>query len=188
MDIIHSLGSIASIISVIPLAFIIRAAIKKVKISPFNLYMLAMVLIQVISVGYSLWDKNVIGITLGGIIFMFTILFWLVLHLNEKQMKLIQIIEKQHQITGKNSEMIIREADFSTEINWGFLRQFEALIEVAYLTTEQIDRIAKTLMLIIQDSNTGREIKVDVNTKSLENELKKMKNILKKIEKQKPTK
>ena len=181
MDIIHSLGSIASIISIIPLVFIIRAAIKKVKISPFNLYMLAMVLIQVISVGYSLWDKNVIGITLGGIICMFTILFWLVLYLNEKQLKMIGIIVKQY-------ELIESEQKFSIEINREFMKQFDGLIEVAYLTTEQIDRIAKTLMLIIQDSNTGREIKIDVNTKSLENELKKMKNILKKIEKQKPTK
>ena len=77
MDNIHLLGSIASIISFsIPFGFVFWSVIKKRKISFSNLYMLVMVLIQAVLVGYWIWNgKNLIAAMAGlGLIAHYTIL------------------------------------------------------------------------------------------------------------------
>lgn len=93
---IHLLGSIASIISFfIPLGFIFWSLIKKKKISFFNLYILVLVLIQAISVGHSLWNGKNLMAMMAGMFLMFTILFWLVMHLSDR---LLEIIKSQQKI------------------------------------------------------------------------------------------
>ena len=104
MDNIHLLGSIASIISLVTsFGIVFWSIIKKRKISFFNLYMLVMVLIQAISVGWWLWNGKNLMAVIAGMFFMFTILFWLVLYLNERQ---LDLFKSQTEINKSEGEMI----------------------------------------------------------------------------------
>lgn len=152
MGYINFLGSIASIIC---LGIIFWRFIKKGKISFFNVYMLIMVLIQIISVGYSLWShKNVIAIIIGGMILIFTLLFWLVMYLNEKQLDLIKsqmdLIKSQAK-TSKSQTKIIKEINQDMK---ELVEYFDEFIEVI-------------MELMVVES-----IKVDVKTERLNDKLK----------------
>ena len=199
MDNLHLLGSIASIISLfipIPLGFIIWGFIKKRKTSFFHLYMLVIVLIQFILVVYWLWDgKNVIAV-LTGMFLMFMILFWLVLYLNERQIKIIEAIAKQSEIMQSQSEIMQSQSEFVTESNKRHIESFMEFIDITKIIVIQIDNIGDIIRGIIKEitkdniknSHVYTEVKIDVNTKQLENELEKIKKQLRKIETQKLTK
>ena len=145
MGYINFLGSIASIIC---LGIIFGRFIKKRKISFFNVYMLIIVLIQIISVGYSLWShKNVIAIIIGSMILIFTLLFWLVMYLNEKQ---LDFIKSQTKISKSQTEII-------KEIN----QDMKELVEY-------FDEFIEVIMeLMVVES-----IRVDVKTERLNDKLK----------------
>ena len=161
MDNFHLLGSIASIISLATsLGIVFWGVIKKRKISFFNFYMLAMVLIQAILIGLGLWSGKNMMTMIAGMFFMFAILFWLVLYLNERQ---LDLFKSQTEINKSEGEMI-------NEIN-------QDLRQLANLCGECAE-IIKELMRV-------QSIEIDMKTKRLEDELKKLQ---KKIGKKKSTK
>ena len=173
MDYIDFFGSIASIICF----GIVFWRLIKGKISFFNLYMLAMVLLQAILVGWWLWNGKHLIAVIAGIFFIFIILFWLVVHLNEKHTQIInKLIEKQ-------SEIRKAQWEFTKETNLTFIEVFTNFMELNDLIVNQIDIIHSSIKNVIVDSTM-----VDTNVKQLEDALKEMKKTLKKIDKKKLTK
>ena len=175
MDNFHLLGSITSIISlVISLGIIFSSVIKKRKISFFNLYMLTIVLIQAISVGWWLWNgKNLIAVTVG-MFFIFTILFWIVMHLTERQLDIfksqIETIKFQEKINESQRKINKSQMETITEINQDMV---------------QFSNLFREFMEVITELMRVESIKIDTKTERLEDELKKLE---KKIRKKKSTK
>ena len=145
---IHSLGSVASIISlVISFGFVLWSIIRKKKISFFSLYMSVVILIQVISVGFWLWHGKPLTAITAGMFLIFALLFWVSTHMSDK---LLDIIQSHMEIT--------------KEMN------------------QEIDEALRGILEIIKKLTIHTESKMNVNTKQLEDELKK---IQKKIDKKK---
>ena len=158
---IHLLGSIASIISVvISLGFMFWSVTKKRNVSFFNLYMLVIVLIQAISVVWWLWNGK-ITIAVGvGMLFMFTILLWIIMHLNKEQLDIAKL-----------------QGNIIKEINQD-MRQFSSNFADAIEIIRELIRIESTRM----DMESTR---MDINTKRLEDKLKKLQKKIDKIDKKK---
>lgn len=158
---IHLLGAIASIISlVISFGLVFWSVIKQGKISFFNLYMLVMVSIQVILIGWGLWSgKNVIAM-IGGMCFISMILFWLVMYLNEKQLDLFKS---------------------QTEINKSQMKQIKEINQ----DMGQLTNLFGEYIEAVRELMRVESIKIDIKTEQLEDELKKLQ---KKIDKKKFTK
>lgn len=154
MDNLHLLGSIASIIS---LGFVFWGIIKKRQMSFFNFYMLVLVLIQAILVGYWLLNGKILSAVISaGICFMFTILPWLIMYLHAR---LLDLIQSQIDITAS----IIKSIEESDQI----------MKEISQ-NTEGIAECLKDTIKSFSDFSITESIRVDAKTEQLDDKLKKL--------------
>jgi hypothetical protein len=155
MENLHLLGSIASIIS--PIGIVFWKIIKKKEMSPFNRYMLIILLIQAIFIGVWLLNGKILNaVILAGICFMFTILPWLIMHLYDR---LLGVIESQIDITAS----IIKSIEESDQIMKEIIQNMEGLAECLKDTIENFN-----------DFSITQSIRIDTKTEQLDDKLKKL--------------
>ena len=162
MDYLHFFGSIASLIC---LGIILWRFIKEKKISFQTLYMLTIVLIQAISVGYGIWTrKDLIYIIVGCLFLIFTILSWLAMYLFEK---LHDLLQAQQDFIETQTKLNLSERKIRNEID-------EDLGHLSKLFGESLEIIKDVIKAVTIES-----VNTNVKTEQLTDKLK---QIEKKIE------
>ena len=99
MDNLNLIGSVASIMSLsISVGIILWSFITKTKVSRFNLMMLGIFVMNVMSVGICLWVGEILAAMIAGIAFMLILLYWLVRFIVEEVQRffidLLEVLEE----------------------------------------------------------------------------------------------